>query len=63
MVSRSQSSALRSGVRHAWFQPGWAPELQPQSLHQRSMPWAQLQELFSTISTSSVGGYFAKNSP
>ena len=52
MLSRSQSSASRSGARHSWFQPGRPPELQPQLLRQRSTPWTQLQEVFSKISTS-----------
>ena len=31
-------TALRKGVRHSWFQVGCAPVLQPQLLHQRSIP-------------------------
>ena len=63
MVSRSQSSASRSGPRHSWFHPRLPPELHPQLLRQRSTPWTQLQELFSMIRTSWVGGNFSRCSP
>src|ERR1700731_4086762 len=61
-VSRNQSKACRSGALHCWFQPEWPPELQPQSLLQRSTPCAQLQELFPITLASCVGGYFSRYS-
>jgi hypothetical protein len=45
--------SARSGARQRWFHP-WRPPLQPQSERQRSIPWAQLQEVSSTISASHV---------
>src|SRR5437764_15307672 len=62
-VSRNQSKACRSGVRHCWFQSEWPPELHPQSLFQRSMPWAQLQELLPITLASWIGGGVSKYSP
>src|ERR1700730_2753246 len=61
-VSRNQSKACRSGALHCWFQPEWPPELQPQSLFQRSTPCAQLQEVLPTILASWVGGCFSRYS-
>jgi len=62
-LSRSQSSASRSGLRHFWFQPAPAPVLHPQSERHRSTPCAQLHDVSSTISTSCVGGVSARNCP
>src|SRR5438105_8251307 len=60
-LSRSQSNAARSGPRQCCSQE--VPELQPQWLFHRSMPWEQLQAGFSKIFTSTVGGCFSQNSP
>ena len=50
--SRSQSSACAQRGRASLVPAGRPPELQPQSLRQRSTPCTQLQAVFSKISTS-----------
>jgi hypothetical protein len=61
-ASRSSSRAWRRGARHSWLKPG-LPPLQPQLERQRSTPWTQLHEVFSTISHSYSGGNCSRKLP
>jgi hypothetical protein len=58
-IPRGGGFCGEEGAGGDWIETGWIadPRVQhPQSLLQRSIPWGQLQEVFSMIATSWAGG-------